>query len=331
MPAVSRCFYMASQQPQQPRLPPSPRALPVINLGRLSKDPATRALVIQDIARACRERGCFQVVNHGVSKSVMKGALDAASEFFKLSTEDKEEFASADIRQPIRYDTSSRDGISKARSFLKHYANPLEEWVQYWPMHPPTYRKKMGEYAVEIQRVSMQLMDAILQGLGLGPFYLQDKLEKGVQFMALNNYPQFSHRGDPVGLAPHSDYGLLTILLQGSPGLEVIPHDDDTWTAVPAIPGALHVHVGDHLEVLSNGQLKSLVHRAVLHPDEARISIASIHGLSMDEKVHCAEELVDEHHPRLYRGSSFCDFLDFLPSNINKYKRFVESLRIDRA
>jgi len=58
---------------------------------------------------------------------------------------------------------------------------------------------------------------------------------------------------------------------------------------------------------LSNGQLKSLVHRAILNPDESRISIASIHGLSMDEKVHCAKELVDEEHPEMYKESSFQD------------------------
>ncbi|KAJ1273369.1 hypothetical protein BS78_06G274600 [Paspalum vaginatum] len=327
MPA---CFLPASMAGQM-QLPRASRSLPVINLGRLSEGPATRALAIQDIARACREQGCFQVVNHGVSKSVTKGALEAASEFFELAPEHKELFASTDIGRPIRYDTSSRDGISKARSFLKHYANPLEDWVQYWPMHPPSYRTKMGEYAVEIQRVYMQLMDAILQGLGLRPFYMQEKLEKGVQLMALNNYPQFSHRSDKVGLAAHSDYGFLTILLQSSPGLEVMPHDDNTWTPVPVIPGALHVHIGDHLEVLSNGQLKSLVHRAVLNPDEARISIASIHSLSKNEKVSCANELVDEENPGIYRESSFQDFLDFQSSNINNYKRFVGSLKIDRA
>ncbi|GJN01403.1 hypothetical protein PR202_ga18668 [Eleusine coracana subsp. coracana] len=332
MPACSSPSYMASQAWLSQALSPSQssHAVPVINLGRLKKDPATRALVIQDIVRACREWGCFQVVNHGISKSIMKGALEAASEFFELSAEHKEVFTSTDIRQPVRYDTSSRDGISRARSFLKHYANPLEDWVQFWPMYPPTYRKKIGEYAVEIQRVSMQLMDAILQGLGLRPMYLQEKLEKGMQFLALNNYPQFSHQDDRIGLAPHSDYGFLTILLQSSPGLEVMPHKDNSWKAIPAIPGALHVHIGDHLEVLSNGQLKSLVHRAILNPAEARISIASIHGLSMDEKVNCAKELVDDHHPKLYRGSSFHDFLDFLPSNI-EYKRFVESLKIDGA
>ena len=51
----------------------------------------------------------------------------------------------------------------------------------------------------------------------------------------------------------------------------------------------------------------------------------------MDEKVHCAKELVDEKHPEMYKESSFQDFLDFLPSNHeNNYKRFVESLKIDR-
>ncbi|RLM74870.1 hyoscyamine 6-dioxygenase-like [Panicum miliaceum] len=249
-------------------------ALPVINIDRLSMGEAMRAPVIQEIVLACHEQGCFPVVNHGISKSVMKGALEAASEFFKLSTEHKEKFASADVQQPIRYDTSSRDGISTARSLLKHYANPLKDWVQFCPINPPTYMKKMGDYAVEIQGVSMQLMEATFEGLGLGPLYLQEKLENGVQFLALNNYPQFSHCGD-----------------KSSPGLEVMHHEDDTWTAVPAIPGAFHVHIGDNLEVLSNGQLKSLVHRTILNPDESRISIASIHGLSMDEKVYCAKEL----------------------------------------
>lgn len=198
--------------------------------------------------------------------------------------------------------------------------------ISYW--HDCT-RKKMGEYTVEIQRLSMHLMEAILQGLGLGPSYLREKLDKGVQFMAVNNYPQFSHEGDKVGLAAHSDYGFLTTLLQSSPGLEVMHHKDDSWTAVPVIPGALHVHIGDQLEVLSNGRIKSLVHRAVLNPYEARISIASIHGLPTDEKVNCAPELVNKQHPRMYRGSSFQDFLDFLSLNIKKYKRFIDSLKID--
>jgi isopenicillin N synthase-like dioxygenase len=82
----------------------------------------------------------LQVINHGISQSVMDGAFEAALDFFKLPSEIKEEFASDDLRQPVRYDTSSKDGISMSRAFLKHYAHPLSDWMQYWPEKPPIYR-----------------------------------------------------------------------------------------------------------------------------------------------------------------------------------------------
>jgi isopenicillin N synthase-like dioxygenase len=70
----------------------------------------------------------------------MDSALEAASEFFKLPSETKEKFASEELRRPVRYDTSSKDSISMSRAFLKHYAHPISEWIQYWPQEPPIYR-----------------------------------------------------------------------------------------------------------------------------------------------------------------------------------------------
>jgi hypothetical protein len=63
---LTRNINMASSHQQHQHQQP-PRALPVINIGRLGdKDPAARALVVQDIARACRDRGCFQVCGTGM-------------------------------------------------------------------------------------------------------------------------------------------------------------------------------------------------------------------------------------------------------------------------
>lgn len=304
-----------------------PPPMPVINLGHLNLDPATRARVVEDIAKACRHLGYFQVINHGISQSVMDGAVEAASDFFKLPSETKEEFASDDLRRPVRYDTSSKDGISMSRSYLKHYAHPLSEWKQYWPENPPIYREYMGMFAVELRRVALQLMEAILEGLGLGKDYQREKFEEGLQLMSVNCYPKESEGDSAIGLAPHSDYGLLTILLTSCRGLEVVDRNSNSWKVVQQLPHALHVHVGDHMEVLSNGQIKTVVHRAVLNPEEARISIASIHGFAMHEKVCSAKELVNEKNPEKYNGSSFNDFLDHLTSNMdNKDRNFLESL-----
>lgn len=83
----------------------------------------------------------MQVINHGIDGSVMKGALEAASGFFEMPKEAKEEFASDDITKPVRYhQTNSRDGIGEERGFLKHYAHPLGEWIRLWPLEPQGYR-----------------------------------------------------------------------------------------------------------------------------------------------------------------------------------------------
>lgn len=190
-------------------------------------------------------------------------------------------------------------------------------------------REYMGKYTVEVRRVALQLLQAILEGLGLGKEYLNEKFQEGSQLLSVNCYPKTLQDAMTIGLAPHSDYGFLTILLASCQGLEVVDRSSNSWKTVQQLPHALHVHVGDHMEVLSNGQIKTVVHRAVLNPEESRISVASIHGFELHEKVTCAKELVNEQNPQKYKESSFSDFLDHLTANMdNKQRNFLESLRM---
>ncbi|XP_072957857.1 flavanone 3-dioxygenase 3 [Typha angustifolia] len=303
--------------------------MPVIDFQQLHS--RTRTTVIKDIGRACQKLGCFQVVNHGISRSVIKDALEAASGFFELPVEKKMQFSSEDIRKPVRYDAAPMLSEGKSRTLLKHYAHPLKNWVHLWPQNPPQYRKQMGKYAVDVRRVAQQLLHAIFESLGLGQTHLRGKLDEGLQLIAVNCYPKNSQSDVMVGLAPHSDYGLITILLQSCDGLQIMDSDGKSWRRVMASYDTLHVHVGDHLEVLSNGRYKSLVHRAVLN-SHARISVASIHGFPIDEKVSIPQELVDEQHPRRYRESSFKDFLDYVSTtNMAGGTSFINSLKIFEA
>lgn len=105
-------------------------------------------------------------------------------------------------------------------------------------------------------------------------------------------------------------------------------HETKVWKVVLQPLGTLHVHIEDHLEVLSNGKFRTVVQRPMLNSENSRASVASIHGLAMNEKVTSAEELVDEQNPAMYKESSFRDFLDFLPTNNINNKSYVESLRI---
>ncbi|KAF9591210.1 hypothetical protein IFM89_002865 [Coptis chinensis] len=304
----------------------------IIDMARLHRSAHDRSIVVEEISRACQQMGLFQIVNHGISQTVLDEALLAASEFFKLPNEHKAAFMSNDVNKPVRYGTGLKDGLDKIqfwRVFLKHYAHPQEEWIESWPSNPPKYRENMGRYAVELMRLSNEVIEAITESLGLGQKYLGDKMENGMQVMTVNCYPPCPQPNLALGLPPHSDYSCITILLQSYPGLQVKPSNDDRWIAVPELKGALQVHVGDHLEVLSNGLYKSVVHRATLSPEKTRLSIASLHSLGMDVNMNTAEELIDVQHPKIYKESSFRDFLKFLSANdIAEGKSFIESLKI---
>ncbi|KAF6158822.1 hypothetical protein GIB67_012465 [Kingdonia uniflora] len=109
----------------------------------------------------------------------------------------------------------------------------------------------------------MEVMGAFTQSLGLGPSYKKGELENGMQVMAINCYPPCPQPELTLGLPPHSDYSCVTIVLQSCSGLQI--QNNSEWRVVPEIKCALQVHVGDHLEVLSNGLYKSVHHRTIVN------------------------------------------------------------------
>ncbi|KAL6289914.1 hypothetical protein ACE6H2_007424 [Prunus campanulata] len=283
--------------PQRYVLPPSQRpnpsssrlstTLPIVDLSSL-QSPSLRPQIINNIRMASKEIGFFQVVNHGIPSSVMEGALSAAKEFFNLPLEEKMLLGSDSVHAPVR--------------------------------------EKMGNYAKAVQVLQEQIMELVIESLGLNPKYLQEEVESGSQLVAVNCYPACPEPELALGMPPHSDYGSITILLQSCPGLQV-KDQNSNWQSVPAIEGALLVQLGDQMEVLSNGHYKSVLHRATVSAEKTRLSIASLHSLSLDKKVGPAPMLVDKQHPESYKEFSFRDFLDFIANNDIVKGRFIDTLK----
>ncbi|OMP00754.1 Oxoglutarate/iron-dependent dioxygenase [Corchorus olitorius] len=323
--------------PQRYVLPPSQRpnptldlttTLPIVDLSSLH-NASQRSQTLDNIQSACKELGFFQVVNHGIPLAVMNDALDAATEFFNLSLEEKMLLLSANVNAPVRYGTSlnhANDKVHFWRDFIKHYAHPISNWIHLWPSNPPSYKDKMGKYAQAVQVLQKQLTEVMLETLGLNIGHLHEEVEEGCQLMAINCYPACPEPDLTLGMPPHSDYGTVTILLQSGPGLQIMDNNRN-WHSVPFVEGALIVQLGDQIEVMSNGLYKSVVHQVTLSAENKRLSIASLHSLPLNKKIQPAPELVDEQHPVSYNEFSFRDFLDFISNNNIADRRFIDSIK----
>ncbi|KAL1535787.1 flavanone 3-dioxygenase 3-like [Salvia divinorum] len=266
--SVPECYILPpADRPTLEQTPPFLfSALPVIDLSSL-ENPVLRPQVIEQVHMACKEFGGFQVINHGIPASLTDQALDVAADFFDMPNDTKMQLASTNVHEPVRYGTK-----------------------------PPSYKKKMGNYAKALLLLHTKLIQIVFESLGLRSDYLQDDVEQGSQVIAVNCYPTCPEPNLALGLPRHSDYGLLTIILQDQQGLEVMDRNEK-WQPVPVIKGALVVQVGDQMEVLSNGRYKSIVHRATVNLEKRRLSIASLHSLAINRKVTPAPGLVDERHP----------------------------------
>ncbi|KAM7476250.1 hypothetical protein LguiB_023493 [Lonicera macranthoides] len=324
----SRYVLPPSQRPRPGLILHPSTTLPIIDLSCLN-NPSLRSQTIDQVRIACKDLGFFQVMNHGIPASVVKGSLDAAKEFFNLPAEEKMHLMSDNVHEPVRYGTSmnhAKDKVHFWRDFIKQYSHPILTWIHLWPTNPPTYREKMGKYSKAAYMLQKQLMEAVLESLGLNRNYLHKDIEEGSQVLAVNCYPACPEPDLALGMPPHSDYGSLTILNQSWQGLEIMDHDKK-WHPVPVIEGALIVQLGDQMEVLSNGQYKSVVHRATVNLEKKRLSIASLHSLALEKKIGPALELVDEQTPNCYKEASFSDFLDFISHNDILEARYIDTLK----
>ncbi|XP_047946396.1 2-oxoglutarate-dependent dioxygenase 19-like [Salvia hispanica] len=269
-------------------------SIPVIDFSLLtSHNPHHKAEAIHDLDQACQDWGFFILVNHGMPEELRQGVLEAAAEFFNLSEAEKPEFEPENVLSPIRYGTSfnaATDNVFCWRDFLKVFVHP--HFAS--PHKPQSLRQLLPEYCERSRDVVSKLSKAISQSLGLEETEMETELElrSSLQIFVANYYPRCPNPEAAMGILPHSDHGLFTLLIQNDVGGLQIQHHQ-RWFNVNPPPNSILVNTGDHLEIFSNGKYKSVLHRAVVNDKTARISIATANGPSLDAVVAPARRLVE--------------------------------------
>nr|XP_023906394.1 hyoscyamine 6-dioxygenase-like isoform X2 [Quercus suber] len=255
-----------------------------------------RTHVVQDVLKATKEFGFFQVINHGVSKKLMDDTMAVFKEFHAMRPEDKASECSKDPNRSCKFYTSS-ENFSKEefhywRDALTHPCHSLEEYMQFWPRKPIRYRG----------------------GLGGDPVLL------------VNHYPPCPDPSLTLGLAKHRDPSLITILFQEQNGLQVCKNDE--WILVEPVPHAFVINVGYVLQIISNGELKGAEHRAVTNSSVPRTSAAFFIYPSKDDLIEPAKALTNADNPPLYGSMQFKEFQrNYLSyaANAEKVQKFISS------
>ncbi|KAI7989462.1 Gibberellin 3-beta-dioxygenase 1 [Camellia lanceoleosa] len=305
----------------------STESIPIIDLLGDSKN--TNELIQQ----ACEKWGVFQIINHGVPITLLYQIEHQTRRLFALPAKQK-------LRAMRSPDGLTGYGVARIAPFFPKLmwsegfsavGSPEEHARQLWPHDYTTFCYVMEDYQKEMQALSEIIMGLMVTSLGLTHedvkwFKPNNRSKPPQALLQLNSYPVCPDPSQAMGLAPHTDSSLLTLLYQSNTsGLQVL-HGNSGWVTVPPLADALVVNVGDLMHILSNGRFKTTLHRAVVNKAEHRISVAYFFGPSRDAKISPLIKLTDHNHLPLYRPVTWKEYLGVKATYFNKA---LDLIRLD--
>ena len=162
-----------------------------------------------------------------------------------------------------------------------------------FPRRPRALRDAVLAYIDALRTLSQHVMRGIALGLGLeADWFGRDLTRDPVILFRIFHYPPATQpaHAEAWGVGEHTDYGLLTVLLQDATGgLQV--RTPEGWIDVPADPDAFVCNVGDMLERMTGGRYRSTPHRARNPGERGRLSFPFFFDPGWDAEVRLVPDV----------------------------------------
>ncbi|KAK6917265.1 Isopenicillin N synthase-like, Fe(2+) 2OG dioxygenase domain [Dillenia turbinata] len=306
--------------------------VPIIDMKRLVMEESTDH-ELEKLHLACKEWGLFQLVNHGVSSTLVVKLKAEIEDFFKLPLEVKTKYQrkQGDFEGYGQTPLFSEDQKLDWADRLFFVTNPVHKRKPHLlPEFPPSLRDTMESYLVELEKLSITLLELLEKALKIKKKEMVDMFEDGMQAVRMTYYPPCPQPERTVGFSPHSDSTGITILLQVNQveGLQL--KKDGIWIPLQPLQDSFVVNVGDILEVISNGVYKSIEHKVTVNSEKERISIATFFNPKFEVEFGPATTILNPQTPPLFKRVTTETFLKEAKSRKLDGKSLLEILKINR-
>ena len=235
------------------------------------------------LGRSFEEYGFAIIADHGIPDALIHDAEEKAKAFFALPEEVKRKYHIAGGGGARGYTPFGIETAKGAQAFdLKEFwhvgrelaaGHPFRDHMgdNVWPEEVRGFKDTFLELFETFDRTGLKILKAIARFLKIDEDYFIDTVRDGNSVLRLLHYPPIQGEpGSNVRAGAHEDINTITLLLGAEEaGLELLTRDG-RWIPVSPKPGELVVNIGDMLQRLTNGLLRSTTHRVVNPPPERR-------------------------------------------------------------
>ncbi|MDG2048091.1 MAG: 2OG-Fe(II) oxygenase family protein [Halioglobus sp.] len=285
-------------------------SVPTIDLS----NPSAASLAALDAA--CRDHGFFLIEGHGLD-AVIERTWDTTERFFASKPQQKHQLMRKEGQPTGYYDRELTKRVRDRKEVfdLLSPALPPEFSTNVWPNWMPDLQKTLTEYFDVMGAAAEKTLQLVLAALNLPPDLAAQYHGSPLgSLMRLNHYTlddptptsdreNLAPLGD-LALGPHTDPGVITLLLQDQTGGLQTESAEHGWIDVPPRPGTIVVNLGDSLQVWSNDHYQAAVHRVTPMRATDRYSIPFFLNPTFDAVIEPIPELCGgnpRYHPFTWR------------------------------
>ncbi|UYH54199.1 isopenicillin N synthase family oxygenase [Qipengyuania sp. SS22] len=271
--------------------------------------------IAAELGRSFEEYGFAVVRDHGIPQALIDRAETLAKQFFALPDTVKRAYHVPGGGGARGYTPFGTEKAKDAKVHdLKEFwhvgrelpeGHPLAEFMadNVWPEEIEGFRDTFSELYAAFETAGGRALEGIALHLGLDRDFFAPTVEDGNSVMRLLRYPPLEgeEAEGAIRAAAHGDINTITLLLGAEEaGLELLTRQGE-WKAVAPPEGALVINVGDMLDRLTNGKLRSTTHRVVNPRGEAayraRYSMPFFLHFRPDYVIETLPSCIDPEHP----------------------------------
>lgn len=276
-------------------------SIPIINIEKLVHTETENELfnIAEKVKSASIEYGFFYIKGHGISLELQNQLKEQSEQFFKLPLEEKmkismkkggrawrgffsvgQELTSGkpDIKEGLYFGSELKENHPSVKDNLPLHGSNL------FPEKPKNLQSIVLQYINQVEKLGHLLMQILSVSLEKPKNYFEQHFTSDpLLLFRIFHYPAVA-KNDNWGVGEHTDYGLLTILLQDEiGGLQV--KSKGVWVDVPPIENTFICNIGDMLELITNGLYTSTPHRVKNVSGKSRYSFPLFFDPNMQVQV----------------------------------------------
>ena len=225
------------------------------------------------LKEALNTHGFFTITDHDIDSSLLDKSYTHAKEFFDLPEDVKKQYAKPEIGgargyTPFGKETALGENVADLKEFW-HLGPELNS-----NFDPRIHKNiNVGELSDfnnhfntlfnSLNLLGVKVLESIALVLDLPKDFFEEKVIRGNSTLRLLHYPPIESNENVLRARAHADINLITLLVGAEEGGLEVQNKDDKWIPIKPNSNSIVCNIGDMMQLITEGNLKSTPHRVV--------------------------------------------------------------------